>query len=162
MSFDLYTHLTSWLAFAANGLTAAVLFRPPRLDARRLALAAGLVAALSMVGSLIYSNVYDLEPCRMCWYQRIAMYPLVVIFAIAAWKSELVKRYALPFAVGGLGVAGWHYLMHHFPSLESACSAFLPCSAPYVWRYGFVSIPYMALSAFALITLLLVRTKVEA
>jgi len=161
MSFDTYTHFTSWLAFAANALTVLVLVRPPRLDPRRLAIAAGAVAAASMVGSLIYSNVYDLEPCRMCWYQRIAMYPLVVILAVAAWRSESAKRYALPFSVGGIAVAGWHYLMHHFPELEGACSAVISCSAPYIWRYGFVSIPYMALSGFVLITVLLLRTEVS-
>lgn len=159
MSFDAYTHLTAWSAFAANGAAVALVIGRPVLTLRTAALAGAAVAAVAMIGSLLYSNVYDLEPCRMCWYQRVAMYPLVPILAIAAWRRQDIRPYALVFAIGGAGVAAWHYAMQHFPSLESACSSLVSCSAPYVWRYGFVSIPYMALSGFVLITLLLWRIR---
>ena len=125
---------------------------------------AWIVATVSSVGSLIYTDHYNLIPCRFCWYQRIAMYPLVVILLIAAVRkmNSEARRYGLPLSVSGIALSGYHYLLHHFPDLESgACSLSVPCSAPYVWKYGFISIPYMALAGFLLITTLLLVTDRE-
>ncbi len=85
------------------------------------------------------------------------MYPLALILGIAAWKKDrLVRVYALPLAaIGGL-ISAYHYLIQQFPNLSSGeCSATVPCTAAYIWEFGFVSIPYMALSSFALIIVLL-------
>ena len=112
--------------------------------------------------SLLYSEVYDLIPCRLCWYQRVAMYPLALVLIIAALKraNAEARRYGLPLSLIGGGIAAYHYLIQQFPSLEGgACSIDVPCSAPYVWKYDFVSIPYMALAGFALIGVLLVATE---
>ncbi|NNC91737.1 MAG: disulfide bond formation protein B [Acidimicrobiia bacterium] len=120
------------------------------------------VAASSTIGSLIYSEYFDLIPCRLCWYQRIAMYPLALILLIAAVRRDTTgaRRYGIPLAVIGAAIAGYHYLIQQFPSLETgACSLEAPCSAPYVWQYGFVSIPYMALAGFTLILLVLLTTE---
>lgn len=123
---------------------------------------AAIIASTAMFGSLFFSEVLGYVPCTLCWYQRIAMYPLAVILLIAAVRRDAsgARRYGIPLAVIGAAIAGYHYLIQQFPSLETgACSLEAPCSAPYVWQYGFVSIPYMALAGFALILLVLLTTE---
>jgi disulfide bond formation protein DsbB len=118
---------------------------------------AATVAVVAMLGSLYYSEVADFPPCRLCWYQRIAMYPLAVILPIAAWRRDhQVRWYALPLAVAGGAVSIYHVAVERFPSLESgACEVTNPCSTIWVETFGYLTIPTMALSAFALIALLL-------
>ncbi len=164
MSYDTYTHFTAFLALTANVATVGLLaaWRSRRMPATAAVWAAAGVAAVATVGSLLYSLVYDLVPCDLCWYQRIAMYPLVFVLGIAAYRRDLAgaRIYGLPLAVAGGAIGGYHYLIQHFPSLEAGtCSFSVPCSAPYVWRYGFLSIPYMAVSGFLLIFVLLVSTR---
>ncbi len=127
---------------------------------------AWLVAAVATAGSLIYSEVIHFLPCRLCWFQRIAMYPLAVILLVGAIRKEMVVRYyALPFALGGALISIWHYLTQTFPSLEGgSCDPNNPCSAKYVDTFGFVSIPFMAGTGFIVIAVLLafyVRTENE-
>ena len=118
---------------------------------------AWLVALVATVGSLIYSEVLHFLPCRLCWYQRIAMYPLAVILLVGAIRREVVvKYYALPLALGGLAISVYHYLIQVFPSLEGgSCNPANPCSARWVEMFGFVSIPFMAGAGFILISVLL-------
>ena len=119
---------------------------------------AWLVALVATVGSLIYSEVIHFNPCRLCWFQRIAMYPLSVILLIGAIRKEAVaKIYAIPLALIGLGISIYHYLVQMFPSLEgNACDPFNPCSSRWVEMFGFVSIPFMAGAGFTLIAVLLI------
>lgn len=118
---------------------------------------AWLVALVSMVGSLIYSEVIHFVPCRLCWFQRIAMYPMAVILLVGAIRREFqVKYYALPLALIGLGISVYHYIIQRFPSLESgACDPSAPCSAVYVDIFDFISIPFMAGMGFIVIAVLL-------
>ena len=119
------------------------------------------VATISFVGSLYFSEGAHFVPCELCWYQRIAMYPLVPILAVAAWRGDTsVRRYALPLSIIGGLVAAYHMLVERFPSLESGtCDPENPCSLIWVERFGYITIPTMALSAFALITLLLIVAR---
>src|SRR5690606_18783367 len=121
----------------------------------------GAVALVATVGSLYYSEVADFPPCRLCWYQRIAMYPLAVILPIAALRRDrTVRWYGLPLAVAGGLVAAYHVLLERNPSLESgACEATNPCSVIWVEKLGYLTIPTMALSGFVLIALLLALPK---
>lgn len=164
VSYDTYTHFTAFLALTANVATVGLLatWRRWRIPSTAAVWAAAGVAAVATVGSLIYSLVYDLVPCDLCWYQRIAMYPLVLVLGIAAYRQDLASAriFGLPLAAAGGLIGGYHYLIQHFPSLEAGtCSFSAPCSAPYVWRYGFLSIPFMAMSGFLLIIVLLVNTR---
>ena len=120
-----------------------------------------MVALASTVGSLTYSEVYAFEPCRLCWYQRIAMYPLVPVLLMGAIRRDpAIRWYGLPLSITGAGIALWHYLIQSFPSLDpGACTTGVPCSAKYVDVFGFVSIPFMALSGFLLITVLLLSFR---
>ena len=179
MSFSTYTQLVTLLALLANGMALSILvvFGGARLGVRSLVGArdwlrdalrdAGLwlaasVATTATLGSLLYSEYFDLIPCRYCWFQRIAMYPLAMILLIAAARRDIAgaKRYGIPLTIIGTGLAAYHYLIQQFPNLESgSCSVDVPCSSPYIWEYGFVSIPYMALAGFTLIFLILVSTE---
>jgi hypothetical protein len=116
-------------------------------------LAAFVVATLATLGSLYFSEVAHFEPCRLCWYQRIAMYPLVVILGVAAVRRDpAVRRYAVPIAVIGALIATYHYALEWLPWLDTgACSATTPCTIVWFREFGFISLPYLALSAFLLI-----------
>jgi disulfide bond formation protein DsbB len=118
---------------------------------------AATVAIVATAGSLYYSEVADFPPCRLCWYQRIGMYPLAVILPIAAWRHDRqVRWYALPLAVVGGAVSIYHMVIERFPSLESSsCEVTNPCSTIWVEKLGYLTIPTMALSGFAFIALLL-------
>ena len=119
---------------------------------------AGGVAIFATVGSLYLSESVGLIPCKLCWYQRIAMYPLAVILPIAAYRKDgMARLYAAVLATIGAGIAVYHRLLQAYPSLDNgSCSTVGPsCSAPLIKMFGFVTIPYMALSAFLLILALL-------
>lgn len=115
------------------------------------------VALFATLGSLYLSEIEHLVPCRLCWFQRIFMYPLVIVLGVAAWRRDTqVRLTAAILATIGILISIYHYLLQHFPSLESgACDPTAPCSAAYIWQWNFVSIPYMAGSAFALILALI-------
>lgn len=125
---------------------------------------AWVVALVSTAGSLFYSEVIGFEPCRLCWFQRIAMYPMAIILLVGAIRRERqVKFYALPLSLGGLAISIWHYLIQAFPALEGggSCGA-VPCSARYVEVFGFISIPFMAGAGFIVISVLLaLYTRIE-
>lgn len=118
---------------------------------------AWLVALVATTGSLIYSEVIHFVPCRLCWFQRIAMYPLAIVLLVGAIRREaVVKFYGLPLALVGLAISIWHYLVQLYPSLEGgACDPTNPCSARYVEVFDFISIPFMAGAGFTLIAVLL-------
>ena len=119
---------------------------------------AWIVALVATIGSLIYSEVIHFEPCRLCWFQRIAMYPLAVILLVGAIRREIqVRYYALPLALIGLAISVYHYLIQTFPSLEGGggCDPTNPCSAKLVNVFDFISIPFMAGCGFIVIAVLL-------
>jgi disulfide bond formation protein DsbB len=124
---------------------------------------AAAVAVVATLGSLYHSEVADFPPCRLCWFQRIGMYPLALILPIGAWRRDLTVRwYALPLAVGGGLVSAYHVAVERFPSLESgSCDPSNPCSTIWVERLGYLTIPTMALSGFALIAALLALRILE-
>jgi len=167
MSAQTISFYNTFLAFLALvALVAAIslvtyrAFRGPEAAAslgRSAIWMAWVVALVATLGSLIYSEVIHFLPCRLCWFQRIAMYPMSLILLVGAIRKEaLVKFYALPFALMGLAISTWHYLTQTFPSLEGgSCDPLNPCSAKYVEVFGFVSIPFMAGAGFTLIAVLL-------
>jgi disulfide bond formation protein DsbB len=116
----------------------------------------------AMIGSLYLSEVAQLLPCSLCWYQRIAMYPLAIVLGVAAVRADPgVWRYGLPLALLGLGIAVYHVIIQWMPGLDvGACTTGAPCTGRYLAIFGFVSIPTMAASAFLLMIalLLLLRT----
>jgi len=125
---------------------------------------AWVVATVATVGSLYYSLVAHFEPCELCWYQRICMYPLSAVLLVAAIRRDAGGwRFALPQAAVGAVIAAYHTQLQAFPTQATFCSSFNPCTARYVWEFGFVSLPFMALAAFCfIITMLLVSRSHRA
>lgn len=115
------------------------------------------VALVAMLGSLYYSEVAGFLPCRLCWYQRILMYPLVAVtFVGALRRDDYLPGYVLPLSITGMGVSAYHYLMEKGVVPASAtCSADVPCNITYVNYLGFITIAFMAFVAFTLITLIM-------
>jgi disulfide bond formation protein DsbB len=157
---------------AAVTLVAALVWRVLAPAARGPALVRGAVGPVALMvaatvaiaataGSLYYSEVADFPPCRLCWYQRICMYPLAAILAIAAVRrDQAVRWYALPLAGVGAAIATYHVAVERFPSLESgSCDPTNPCSIIWVEKLGYLTIPTMALSGFVLIAVLLALAK---
>lgn len=118
---------------------------------------AAVVAATAMGGSLYFSEVAGYVPCTLCWYQRIAMYPLAPVLGIAAVRGDAsIRPYGWALAGSGAVISLYHYAIQWLPDLEAtSCSADNPCSAVWVREFGFVSIPFMALCGFLAITALL-------
>ncbi|MCG3087790.1 disulfide oxidoreductase [Sporosarcina sp. MB25] len=112
-----------------------------------------------MAGSLFFSERMGFIPCDLCWYQRILMYPLVFLLGIAFYRNDKnVYVYALPLSMIGVAVSSYHYALQKIPSLQqfSVCTSGVPCSGQYVNYLGFITIPFMAFVAFALITILMI------
>ncbi len=115
------------------------------------------VALVCTVGSLMYSEAFHYVPCRLCWFQRIAMYPLSIILLVGAIRREAVVRYyALPIALIGLVISIYHNFVQFFPSLEGgSCDPAVPCSARSIEVFGFMDLPFMAGVGFIVISVLL-------
>lgn len=126
--------------------------------------AAWLLALLSVAGSLFFSEVMDLPPCVLCWYQRIAMYPLVLIIGVGiAVKDASWKKYALPLALAGLAIAVYHNLIYYgiIPESLTPCTQGVSCSERQIEWFGFITIPMMGLASFLLISVFIFIYKAK-
>src|SRR5699024_3915932 len=115
------------------------------------------IALLAMMGSVFYTEVMSYEPCELCWIQRILMYPLVVIYGVAALTKNV--SIALPgLILSGIGmfVFIYHYMIQKLPALlaSGGMCGVVPCNLQYVNYFGFVTIPFLAGTAFILIFIL--------
>lgn len=121
--------------------------------------AASAIALIATLGSLYFSEIADFVPCRLCWFQRIAMYPLAVLLVVAAWRRDVrgAFLYGIAFPVVGAGIAIYHLYIENNPDAESqGCKiGGAPCSTKWIEEFGYVTIPTLALTAFALIAVLL-------
>jgi disulfide bond formation protein DsbB len=118
-----------------------------------VALAAAWVA---MLGSLYFSEVLHWTPCTLCWYQRILMYPLTLVLLVGILrKDDGVPFYVLPLSILGILVSTYHYLLQKTDLFQesAACAAGVPCSVDYLNLAGFITIPFLALTAFVIITI---------
>ena len=122
---------------------------------------AWFVALVAMLGSLYFSDVVGFIPCLLCWYQRIAMYPIVFVLGMGLLlRDPTVWRFALPLPLVGLVISLYHVFVQYRPNLEIiSCGTGTSCSARYMLVFGFVSIPVMAAAAFLLIAVLLITVR---
>lgn len=128
----------------------------------RLLTVSWLVALVSTLGALFFSEVMELEPCVLCWYQRIAMFPLVLILGSGAYTQDASSvKYALPLAFVGWLVAIYHCLLYggFIPGALQPCGKGVSCSAQKLELVGFITIPLLSLLAFSIIVLLLLAAK---
>jgi len=133
---------------------------------------AWLLTSVAALGSLFFSEVMDFAPCSLCWYQRIFMYPLVLVLGVGLMPVDgkpfdgKVVRYGLPLAVGGWLMALYHTLLYEgfIPESAAPCSQGVSCSEDYIELLGFLSIPMLSLLAFTAIvmSLLLLRKRINS
>jgi disulfide bond formation protein DsbB len=117
-----------------------------------------VVALTATAGSLYLSESVGYIPCVLCWFQRIVMYPLVIVLAVAVLRRErVVAPYVVAVAAAGVTVSIYHYQLEWFPDQASVCSttASVPCSVVWFRHFGVSSIPFLAGTAFLLIGTLL-------
>ena len=109
-----------------------------------------MITTGAMVGSLYFSESVGFAPCKLCWYQRIAMYSIAIISFVAALRNDKnIVRYTIVLAPLGLIVSTYHYLLEWFPTLETnVCSLDVPCTAVWFRELGFVTLCFMAGCAF--------------
>lgn len=113
---------------------------------------AGAVAIGATVGSLWFSEGAGFIPCKLCWYQRIAMYPLAVILPMAAIRRDRpIFKYVLVLAGIGIAIAAYHVWIQLFPEDSNFCTIADPCTAKWVEAFGWLTIPQMAGLSFGLI-----------
>lgn len=113
-------------------------------------------ALLATAASLFLREVLGYPPCVLCWYQRIAMYPLVPLIAAGILRRDRgIHLYVLPLSVIGLAIALSHNLLYIgiIPEAASACRAGVSCTTRFFEWFGFITIPFLSLTAFALITI---------
>ena len=127
-----------------------------------LLFACWLLVSGATLGSLFLSEVMELPPCSLCWYQRVFMFPLPIIMLMGLFPFDVkVVRYSLPLALGGCVVALYHSLLQLGIVSASAapCSQDVSCSTASLDLFGFLSIPMLSLLAFATVAALLVVLK---
>lgn len=159
MFFALLTLLTN---AATLFLLAALFLR--RTDPGRAVLAAAVPLVLPMAflvsltatgGSLWFSESVGFVPCKLCWYQRIAIFPIPLLLGgMLLGKNVRASLYILPVTFIGSGIALWHWLVERVPSLsgKTSCALDVPCSVPWFTEFGFVTLAWMAFSTLTFVT----------
>jgi disulfide bond formation protein DsbB len=116
------------------------------------------------MGSLFFSYVMEFAPCVLCWYQRIFLFPLVIILAVGLFPiDKSVVKYALPLAIAGWLTAAYHNLLYAgiVPESIQPCSQGVSCTEEYIDLFGFLSIPILSLLSFSTIIALLIILKMR-
>lgn len=129
---------------------------------KNLAQFALLQAAVATLGSLYFSEILKFPPCVLCWYQRIFMYPLVIILAVGIWKKDKnLPFFVLPLSIAGALIAIYHNLLYYkiIPESAAPCILGVSCTTKFIEWLGFITIPFLSLLAFASITILMLFYK---
>jgi len=118
-----------------------------------------IVSLTATLGSLYFSEIAGYEPCKLCWYQRILMYPQVLLLSVSILRREFfIKWHLMVLSSLGALIAAYHYYLQWGGNPLIPCSTVgysVDCAKTFILEFGFVSIPFMALTAFLLITLLM-------
>lgn len=113
-------------------------------------------AIAALLGSLYFSEIRGFVPCELCWFQRILMYPIVALLVVGILNDDwMLPRYVLPLSLTGICVSTYHYLLQTHVIGSSICSAGVSCASRYINVFGFITIPFLALIAFLLISILM-------
>lgn len=122
-----------------------------------------LISLIATTSSLFYSEIAGYAPCTLCWYQRIFIYPQVLLLGFALWKKDrTIADYSILLSGVGAFIAIYHYYIQLGGSLLTPCSAVgysVSCSQRFVLQFGYITIPMMSLTAFSLIILCMVSVK---
>ena len=120
---------------------------------------AWLVALISTLGSLFFSEIMLFTPCVLCWYQRICMYPLVFIFLVGLFPlNKIVLKFSAPLVVLGWIISIYHNLLYYkiIPESAAPCVQGVSCSTVYIKWLGFITIPFLSFVSFTLLLILLI------
>lgn len=112
---------------------------------------AWVTALLGMVGSLYFQYVLHFQPCVLCWYQRIAMYPLVIILGVGIMgKDKNFLWSALPLSIVGLLISIYQNLLYYgiLPEAAAPCTLGVSCTTRYINLFGFLDVPQLSLLSF--------------
>ena len=125
---------------------------------------AWVISLVATLGSLFLSEVMGLPPCSLCWYQRICMYPLVLILAVPVLsdkEKENVFTFSFPLTILGWVISLYHNLLYYkiLPESAAPCRQGISCTSFHFEWMGFVTIPLLSFTAFTLISLLLLLTR---
>ncbi|OGE25817.1 2-oxoglutarate dehydrogenase [Candidatus Daviesbacteria bacterium RIFCSPLOWO2_02_FULL_40_8] len=123
---------------------------------------AWIISVVATVGSLVFSEILKFPPCVLCWYQRIILYPLVLIIAVGILrKDKNLPYYVLPLSITGMAVASYHNLLYYsiIPENIAPCTLGISCISKFIEWFGFVSIPLLSLLSFAVITLIMILSR---
>lgn len=118
-----------------------------------------LIAWAAVVGSLFFSEILHFPPCTLCWYQRIFMYPLVVILSVGILrKNKDLPLYVLPLSLIGLAIGLYHNLLYYniIPEAAAPCALGVSCTTKFVEYFGFITIPFLSMIAFGIINVAMV------
>ena len=124
-----------------------------------------LVATASTLSALFFGEIMKLPPCVLCWYQRVFMFPLVLILPLGLFPLDRkVIRYGLALAVPGWGFAAFHQLLVAgvIPESIKPCTRGVPCSETVIEWFGFLTIPLLSLAAFSTIIALLLAAHLRS
>lgn len=134
-----------------------------RLSFRRIMWLMFIIALIATCGSLFYSEIVHYEPCKLCWFQRIFMYPQILLLGLALWKRDnRIFDYILWLSLIGMLIAGYHYLLQLGIVSGGFCGTVgysVSCAQRFVMEYGYITIPMMAFTAFTLNFLLGLASK---
>ncbi|MGG4147031.1 disulfide oxidoreductase [Paenibacillus algorifonticola] len=123
---------------------------------------AWIVTLVATGGSLYFSEIKGFIPCDLCWYQRIFMYPQVIILGIATYRGDRnIIKYLLPINIIGLAISIFHNFEIWFPKVGELvpCRSGIPCNFDYLNWFGFLTIPMMAMIAFVLVIVFLLLAR---
>lgn len=123
---------------------------------------AWIIALLAVIGSLYFSEIKGFAPCALCWFQRIAIYPLVVLIPIGIIKKDpRIADYVLSLTIVGTLISIYQNLLYYkiLPESISPCSAGVSCTTKYVEYFGFLTIPLLSLITLITITVLMIMYK---
>ena len=132
------------------------------LKPQTLILACWTIATTATLGSLFFSEIMRFPPCALCWYQRIFMYPLVILFLVGSFKDiKSTVDFTLPVIALGWFFALYHNLLHYeiVPETASPCLEGVSCSTVYINLLGFITIPMMSFIAFSILMGLILLLK---
>lgn len=131
--------------------------------AKRAVLFSFVIVLAATLGSLFYSEIAGYEPCKLCWLQRIFIFPQVILLGMALWKKDRgIADYSIALSLGGAIIAGYQYLLQLglVPSLPcSAIGDSVSCTQRFVMQFGYITIPLMAFTALSAVCMLMILQK---
>ncbi|PIZ03752.1 MAG: disulfide bond formation protein B [Gammaproteobacteria bacterium CG_4_10_14_0_8_um_filter_38_16] len=125
---------------------------------------AWLISLIALLATLFASEILSWPVCPLCWYQRIALYPLVILLGIAAFKDDChIIPYALPFPMIGFFFAAYQYLEQMIPGFSpiNFCKQGIVCSTIHLKLLGFITIPFLSMMACLIMILFLLLSKTD-